>query len=109
MSRYSIPVHQPDQYWGVAGWDSPLQTFFAIIERVDEDDSDRDPVVLWAGAKARIDTVEELERKIDQYATIPPAIKDKLYNDKAAAQPPNEFQKAMIARLTTFRDPAAQD
>lgn len=98
MSQRQIPVKEPDKYWGMAGYDPPLQTFFATIWLVeDQADSEIEPVIFSAGDVSRIDTPEDLEDAIAQYATIPPKIKDQLRQDKALARPPSQYQKATIS------------
>ena len=49
-SRRSIPAHAPD-LTVVVGWDNPLSTFFAQVERNQDDDDPRDPILLWIGSE----------------------------------------------------------
>jgi len=44
-SRRSIPAHAPD-LTVVVGWDNPLSTFFAQVERNQDDDDPRDPIAI---------------------------------------------------------------
>jgi len=48
-SRRSIPARTPD-LTVVVGWDNPLSTFFAQVERAQDDDDPRDPILLWIGS-----------------------------------------------------------
>lgn len=49
MSRFAIPGKHPELSVAV-GWDEPLQTFFAQVERPG---SDSDDLVLWLGTRYR--------------------------------------------------------
>ena len=49
-SRRSLPAHAPD-ITVVVGWDNPLSTFFAQVERNQDDDDPRDPILLWIGSE----------------------------------------------------------
>ena len=48
-SRRSIPARAPG-LTVIVGWDNPLSTFFAQVERVQDDDDPRDPILLWIGS-----------------------------------------------------------
>lgn len=108
MSRHCIRVWEPDKYWGVVGYDPPLQTFFAIIEHLEVEAVSEDPVVFEVGDCSRIYTVHDLEMAIARYAPIPPEVKDQLRQDKAAARPPSRLQEDMI-KLSSFRDVPKSD
>lgn len=47
-SRNIIPAHQPG-LTVVVGWDNPLGTFFAQVDRQQDNDDPRDPTLLWVG------------------------------------------------------------
>lgn len=105
MSRYSIPVHDPATYVGFAGYDPPLQTFFATIALHDSlVKDDTDSIILWVGAGYRIHTVEELADAIKEYAVIHPDLQDQLRADQVAAPLPSSTQLEVIARFGTFKD-----
>ena len=47
-SRRDIPSRETGITVTV-GWDNPLMTFFAPVERSQQDDDTRDPILLWLG------------------------------------------------------------
>jgi len=87
MSRYSIPAIHPE-HRAVVGWDSPLASFFAeiidqrieiAIEHGELSEDDADPMLLWIGATlGEIHTLEELQRAIASFATIPKDVVEQL-------------------------------
>jgi hypothetical protein len=92
MSRYNIPSQNP-ALTIIIGWDNPLQTFFAqAFDPSVEDEAEVD--LLWIGTTAQeIPTVAALQTQLTGWATIPPAIVDRLTRDQQAATPPTPLQR----------------
>ena len=92
MSRYSIPAQQPG-LTVIVGWDNPLCTLFAQVfdPSIAED---ADACLLWIGtAPGAIPTVAALQAQLAGWATIPPAIVDRLIRDQQAATPTTLLQQ----------------
>jgi hypothetical protein len=92
MSRYRIPAQQPD-LTAIVGWDNPLMTFFAqVFDPSIEEDTEA--CLLWIGTTPEaIPTVAVLQAQLTGWATIPPAIVDRLVRDQQAATPPTPLQQ----------------
>jgi hypothetical protein len=104
MSRHDIPTRDPSLS-AVAGWDNPLQSFFAQVLRPEGADDD-DNMLLWVGAAPReVITVEDLSRHLAPFADLAPQIAEQLRSDRAAklGQAPTAVQQALlsIVRRTT--------
>ena len=83
-SRRSIPARAPD-LTVVVGWDNPLSTFFAQVERIQEDDDRRDPILLWIGSElGEIAQAEQLAGPLARYAELTPELIERLRADRAA-------------------------
>lgn len=102
MSRHEIPAR--DQTLSVvAGWDNPLQTFFAQVarpERADDEDED-DPMLLWVGTEPReVITVEDLARHLAPFAELTAEAVEQLRADRAADadRGPTPLQRMMLER-----------
>jgi hypothetical protein len=92
MSRYRIPVQQPN-LTVIVGWDNPLTTFFAqVFDPSIEEDADA--CLLWIGtAPEVIPTIAALQAQLTGWATIPPTIVDRLIHDQQTATPPTPLQR----------------
>ena len=92
MSRYSISAQQPG-LTAIVGWDNPLTTFFAqVFDPSIEEDAEA--CLLWIGtAPGAIPTVAALQAQLTGWATIPPAIVDRLVRDQQAATSPIPLQR----------------
>jgi hypothetical protein len=79
-SRYEINAKEPDRYTVIVGWDRRLQTYFAQVMRKD---LDRDwDMSLWKGTNPReLGSVEELQKALKDYATIPREVQNALAYD----------------------------
>ena len=92
MSRYSVPAQDP-RLTVIVGWDNPLATFFSQVfdpSIAEDDEAD----LLWIGtALQAIPTVAALQAQLAGWATIPPAIVDRLTRDQQAATPPTPLQR----------------
>jgi hypothetical protein len=92
MSRYRIPAQNP-ALTVIVGWDNPLVTFFAqVFDPSIEEDAEAD--LLWIGTALQdLPTVAALQAQLAGWATIPPAIVDRLIRDQQAATPPTPLQR----------------
>jgi hypothetical protein len=76
-----------------------LQTLFAQVcdpSREDEEDA----YLLWIGtAPGAIATVAALQAQLSGWATIPPAILDRLVREQQAATPPTPLQQWVLQLL----------
>jgi hypothetical protein len=98
MSRYHFPTPDP-RFTAVVGWDNPLTTFFAQIFNASIEDDD-EACVLWIGtAPEAIPTVAALQAQLAGWATIPPAIVERLTRDQQAATPPTPLQQWALQLL----------
>ncbi len=100
-SRNTIPPRQSG-LTVVVGWDNPLRTFFAQVDRQQDDDDPRDPTLLWVGcAPGEILRAEALVQPLAPYAELTDAHLAKLRADRAADadRAPSPLQRAMLARL----------
>lgn len=106
MSRHVIPARDPNLII-VVGWDNPLQSFFAQVERPeDPEEDDDDPILLWVGATPReVITVEDLTRHLAPYAALPPEVAAQLRQERAAklGQAPTAVQQAALAAIRRAR------
>lgn len=73
MSRHVISAIDPSAHSVVVGWDNPLHTFFADVYDLSvPEDSDDDDLLLSLGNRHdAIQTVEELQAQLSEYAVIP--------------------------------------
>lgn len=83
-SRRSIPARAPNLTVAV-GWDNPLATFFAQVERIQYDEDPREPLVLWIGSEpGEITQAEQLVGPLAPYAELTAGLVDQLRADRAA-------------------------
>jgi hypothetical protein len=83
-SRRSIPARTPD-LTVVVGWDNPLSTFFAQVERIQDDGGPRDPVLLWIGGQTgEVAQAEQLAGPLAPYAELTSELIERLRADRAA-------------------------
>lgn len=94
MSRYQI---ESDQYEVWCGWDNPMSTLFGQVfsKPSEEDDDDEDDhIVRWVGGSHdEIKTVEELQRLLAPFVTIPENVVSLLRIDIINATPRTELQE----------------
>jgi hypothetical protein len=83
MSRHEIPARNPT-HKVIVGWDPPLLTYFAqVILRAKEDAGKDDKFALWIPTPPLIiDEVEQLARRIRNFAELTPDMRVTLYGDK---------------------------
>ena len=98
MSRYSVPAHEA-RYTIHVGWDGPLETFFVQVFDTTTADDDA-ACVLWEGAGFQaLPTVEAVQRTLQPYATLPPAIRTQLCHDRAHTAPRSPLQEQILQRF----------
>ncbi len=92
MSRYRVPPLDNGITVDV-GWDNPLQTFFAQVKRVQGDEDERDPIILWIGCLwQEIRTIELLASLVAPFAVLHPAILANLRRELADSTRPTPLQ-----------------
>jgi len=83
-SRRSIPARTPD-LTVIVGWDNPLSTFFAQVERIQDDLDPRDPILLWIGSEfGEVAQAEQLAAPLAPYAELTSELVERLRADRAA-------------------------
>jgi hypothetical protein len=100
-SRRSIPARTPD-LTVVVGWDNPLSTFFAQVDRVQDADDPSEPVLLWIGSQlGEVTQAEQLADPLAPYAELTPELIELLRADRAtdADRGPSLLQRAARARF----------
>ena len=106
MSQHQVAAKQPD-ITVTAGWDNPLQTFFAQVARTqNENDDDSDPVLLWLGATRQEHlTPDSLVEPLAPFAVLEPELLAQLRADRAqaAARRPSALQVGMLDLLDQAR------
>ena len=102
MSRYKIPADDP-RYDVIVGWDDPLETYFATVFDPTVDEDDDAACVFWMGTALRaLLTVDALQDCLQAYATIPPAVRAQLHQDRANTRPRSPLQARMLQMLTPY-------
>lgn len=91
MSQYRITCLTP-AHTCIVGWDNPLQSFFAQVYEVAKEDTDSPPM-LWVGAGEKINSVNDLQIAISEYAQISPQIQRLLVADFERRTPPSPLQR----------------
>jgi len=100
-SRNTIPARRPG-LTVVVGWDNPLGTFFAQVDRQQDDDDPRDPTLLWVGCiPGEILRTEDLVQPLAPYVELTEAHLATLRTDRAADadRAPSPLQRAMLGRF----------
>lgn len=95
MSRHQIPAYCV-RHTIFVGWDSPLQTYFAVIEDGAIPDH-QNPVIFQVGQSPHeITSPEKLCASINEYASLHPNTLRRLVEDRQNSPPPSALQRAMI-------------
>jgi hypothetical protein len=84
----------------VVGWDNPMRTFFAQVDRQQEDDDPGDPIILWLGSSpGEVLRPEDLVAPLAQHAELTDANLEKLRADRAIDLDcgPTQLQQAMLS------------
>lgn len=101
MSRYRIPTSTPG-VTVVVGWDNPMSTFFAQVAREQDDNDERDPVILWLGGRiGEIGRAVDVAPRLAPYARLDPDMLAQLEADRAscAGTGPTPLQRRMLERF----------
>jgi hypothetical protein len=96
-SRNIIPALDPG-LTVVVGWDNPMRTFFAQVDRRQQLDDPRDPSLLWLGSSlGEVSRPEDLVAPLARYAELTSAHLETLRTDRAADldRGPSPLQRAM--------------
>ena len=96
-SRITVPAREPG-HTVVVGWDNPLMSFFAQVVRHQDEDGERDPVIVWVGTtRGEIHRPEALAELVAAYADMTTAHLAQLRADRAADadRGPTPLQRAM--------------
>ena len=106
MSQHEVPATQPD-ITVIVGWDNPLQTFFAQVARIaDDDDDDSNPVLLWLGATSHEHlTPDSMVKPLAPFAVLDDGLLAQLRADRAEAAEcrPTALQEEMLDLLDRDR------
>ena len=104
MSRHTIECFS-SRFQLVAGWDRPLNSFFAQVVDLELSDEDDDRIVVWVGASfAEIPTPEALQPHIAQYAIISDEMLATLRADRAATLDKGDTQLQRMMRRIAERN-----
>lgn len=79
-----------------------MSTFFAQVTRIQDDEDDRDPVVLWlGGVSGEVRRAEDLVGPLRPFAELTTEHIAQLRADRAAQadRGPTELQRTMLDRL----------
>jgi hypothetical protein len=110
MSRHTIPSKQ-EGFSVDVGWDNPMMTFFAQVERRQSPEDERDPIVLWLGAASREhQRPETMAATFAPYASLTPEILKTLNADRRADldHGPTPLQREMQALFEPPPEPPPQ-
>ncbi len=94
-SRRQIPGKRPELAITV-GWDNPLRTYFAQVDRVDGS------CILWVGSEVReCPTAEALVVPLAPYVDLQPEMIEQLRADRLADidRGPTDLQRAWLSSL----------
>src|SRR4051794_25304675 len=93
MSCYTLPATDPNRFTCRVGWDNGVSSFFIYVARplLTRKDGRIEPecdghVIRWVGTgDGQIPTLEDLEREIEGYATLPEETRLLLWDDQRRA------------------------
>ena len=100
MSRHEVTAKDASHIITV-GWDNPMQTFFAQVERQQKDEDPRDPILLWLGTEhAEHITPYDLVPLLEPYALLDVQTIKQLNADRFACldHGPTALQRLMSKR-----------
>lgn len=100
MSRHDITAKDPCHFVTV-GWDNPMQTFFAQVERQQDDNDPRDPILLWLGTEScQHLTPYDLVAPLEHYARLDDETISQLNADRFSCldRGPTALQRLMLSR-----------
>ena len=102
MSRYKLKSPKYPQYDIAVGWNKSLLTYFCIIQNLNIDKNEADPIILWVGVNYdEVRTVEEFAGTIPNYLIIPVDIVVKLKQD--AREPYEPTYHALQSILDSYQ------
>ena len=105
-SRYEHASKQTGHTVAI-GWDTPMQTYFAQVEREQNDDDERNPIVLWLGGQVReMATPMDLIGPLGPWLDVTPEMVGRLKADRAADldRGPTALQRDNLAVLAAGRN-----
>lgn len=112
MSRRRIQAldeHAATNVSVIVGWDNPLQTFFATVEKPatdDSDEEDEDLTLFEIGMRPRqVATPQDLANHLKKWATITPDILEKLALDKSTSERPTDLQNRVRSMIEKTEQP----
>jgi len=101
MSRYKVDAIDAQHYAVIVGWDNPIQTFFAQVWDLTQEEKEDEACVFWVGAHAgSVPTVTALAQAISAYAVLPVDMATQLERDQVESEPPTPLQQWVRSRLT---------
>ncbi|WP_372395327.1 hypothetical protein ABMY26_07395 (plasmid) [Azospirillum sp. HJ39] len=105
MSRFQLISNVPGTTVHV-GWDNPLQTFFAHVQKAGRKATDEPQTVLWIGTEpSECLDVQDLQEHILPWAKLPPGTAAELERQRDKARGPTQLQAQMlnVVRLSQYR------
>jgi len=87
MSRHDLQpkVDQPRVVRATVGWDRPLQTFFAQVFFVTEDEPEEGEALIWVGTEpGQLLTAEAAIAIVEPHAIVPESLAAKLQDEMRA-------------------------
>ena len=100
MSRYTLKPTADPNITAVIGWDAPMQTFFAQVQRVNPDDEDETETIVWEGTKVgQHKHLGFILPKLEGYCTVPEEILKRLADDQANSTTPSPLQREMLLKF----------
>lgn len=105
MSRFQLISKLPGTTVHV-GWDNPLQTFFAQVQKVGSKATDDPQTVLWIGTEpSECLDIQDLKEHIQGWADLPPGTAAELERQRDKARVPTRLQAQMlnVVRLSQHR------
>jgi len=97
MSRHTVTA-LTDGISVTVGWDNPLSTYFAQVNREPDTEDDSDPIVFWIGGQfGEVQKAEDLVAPLAPYATLTTEMVGQLRADRAACldRGPSTVQREM--------------
>jgi hypothetical protein len=100
MPRYNVKSNDPNITVSI-GWDAPMQTFFAQVERINPDDEDDEPEMLvWEGTKpSQHKHLGFILPKLEPYCIVPEDMLRQLAADQQNSTQPSSLQQDLMQRL----------
>lgn len=104
MSRYELLSRPGKAVKVIVGWDPPLMTFFATVDK-GQNGRGR---ILWLGSTEKeCQDLDTLRQAIGEWADLPEGIAENLDRDRENSQPPSPLQQAGLAFAAALRRTAS--